>query len=374
MRICTITCHDVYNHGASLQAYALERYLTELGHTVRIIDYKPPYLSGHYRLDAVGNPKFDRPLVRQAYLLAKLPGRLALLPRKRAFDRFTAARLQLTRRYDSNEALRADPPEAEAYFAGSDQIWNPLFPNGRDPAFYLDFAPRGAIRASYAASFATDTIPPACREQMRGWLKELDAVSVRERSGAALAAQLGVEAVCVPDPVFLLEREAWEALAVPPKCGPEPYLLVYDFDRSPQLREAAQALARERGLRIYSLFPCGYADRCFRLAGPETFLGLVRGAAFVLSNSFHATAFALIFQREFAVAPRAEQINERMRDLTARLGLEGRMLARQPGTLPPISWPEVRRRLDAETARGKAYIQKVLKGGGCDEKEGTVCN
>ena len=60
MKICTITCHDVYNVGASLQAYALQTYLKSLGHDVKIIDYKPDYLSKHYRLDVVGNPKYDR--------------------------------------------------------------------------------------------------------------------------------------------------------------------------------------------------------------------------------------------------------------------------------------------------------------------------
>ena len=158
MQICTITCHDVYNAGASLQAYALQAYLKSLGHDVKIIDYKPDYLSRHYRLDIVGNPKYDKPILRQAYLLAKLPGRLRMLPRKRAFDSFTAKYLDLTRRYASNAELKADPPEADIYFAGSDQIWNPLFSNGKDPAFYLDFVRRG-IRAAYAASFAVEEFP-----------------------------------------------------------------------------------------------------------------------------------------------------------------------------------------------------------------------
>ena len=113
MKICTITCHDVYNVGASLQAYALQTYLKSLGHDVKIIDYKPDYLSKDYRLDIVRNPKYDKPLLKQAYLLATLPGRLRVLPRKKAFDSFTAKYLDLTRRYVSNEELKADPPEAD---------------------------------------------------------------------------------------------------------------------------------------------------------------------------------------------------------------------------------------------------------------------
>ena len=70
MRVNTITCHDVYNVGAALQAYALCRYLRERGHDAHIIDYKPDYLSGHYRLWGGVSPRFDRPGLRLAFNLA----------------------------------------------------------------------------------------------------------------------------------------------------------------------------------------------------------------------------------------------------------------------------------------------------------------
>ena len=363
MKICTITCHDVYNVGASLQAYALQTYLQTLGHTVRIIDYKPDYLSQHYRMDVVGNAKYDRPLLRQAYLLAKLPGRLRVLPRKQAFDRFTARYLDLTRRYASNAELKADPPQADVYLAGSDQIWNPLFPNGRDPAFYLDFVQQG-VRASYAASFAVDTFPEELRAVTAGYLRRLDAVSVRERSGLSVLASLGIHgATAVLDPVFLLERAQWAALAEPPETDGQPYLLVYDFDNSPTVRRLAERIAAERGLRIYSVFDMPYAARCFPLCGPETFLGLVEGAAFVLSNSFHATAFSVIFERPFAVVERTEKINTRMRDLTALLGLSDHMVTVESALPPDVDWPSVRCRLSAEIAHSKAYLEQVLRSG-----------
>ena len=96
MQIKTITCHDVYNHGASLQAYALQTYLESMGHSVEIIDYKPDYLSGHYRLWTVDNPIFDKPFIKQLYLLAKLPERLISLKRKSLFDEFTTKYLKLS--------------------------------------------------------------------------------------------------------------------------------------------------------------------------------------------------------------------------------------------------------------------------------------
>lgn len=76
MKIKTITCHNVYNVGASLQAYALAAYLTGLGHEVQIVDYVPEYLR-HYKLwTAVSRSAYDKPIIRQLYNLAKLPGRL----------------------------------------------------------------------------------------------------------------------------------------------------------------------------------------------------------------------------------------------------------------------------------------------------------
>lgn len=363
MKICTITCHDVYNVGASLQAYALQTYLKSLGHDVKIIDYKPDYLSKHYRLDVVGNPKYDKPFVREAYLLAKLPGRLHVLPRKKAFDSFTAKHLDLTRRYASNEELKADPPEADVFFAGSDQIWNPLFPNGKDPAFYLDFALYG-IRASYAASFAVDEFPKELHDVTAQYLHRLHHIAVRERSGLSVLKSLGIQnATTVLDPVFLLERAQWEAMAEKPERCEKPYLLVYDFDNSPAVRKLAERIAAERGLHIYSVFKLPYAERCFPLCGPETFLSLMQNAAFVLSNSFHATAFSVIFEKEFAVVERTEKINTRMRDFTAMLGLSDHMVTAETEIPDGTDWTAVRRCLKDEIDHAKAYIDEALRDG-----------
>ncbi len=360
MKICTITCHDVYNVGASLQAYALQTYLKSLGHDVRIIDYKPDYLSGHYRLDVVANPKYDKPFVRQAYLLAKLPGRLRMLPRKKVFDDFTDKYLTLTKRYTSNAELAAEPPKADVYFAGSDQIWNPLFQNGKDPAFYLNFVRQG-VRASYAASFAVDEFPQELRAVTAKYLSKFDNIAVREASGLAVLKSLGIEnAQTVLDPVFLLDKAHWEAMAKLPPKAEKPYLLVYDFDNSTAVRAQAEKIAAERGLKIYSIFNLPYAERCFELCGPEEFLGLVRQADFVLSNSFHATAFSVIFEREFAVVERTEKINTRMRDFTALLGIPEHMLRPGSAVPPEIDWNGVRGRLETEIARSKAYIDNVL--------------
>lgn len=353
LSIKTITCHDVYNVGASLQAYALSVYLQQLGHFVEIIDYKPSYLQ-HYKLWGVNNPVYNRPVLREIYNLLKLPRRLLALGerRKKNFDRFTKTYLPITKkRYSSFSQLQKDPPQADVYLAGSDQIWNTLFQNGRDPAFYLTFVPRKKVKASYAASFAVQQIEERYTDIIRRWLQGLDYISVREKSGVELAASLGVQACQVTDPVFLLSLEYWEKVAIYPQIQ-EQYVLVYDFDGNETLHREATWIAQKNGWKVWSIFPCAEADRCFYDAGPLEFIGLVHNAKIVLSNSFHATAFSIIFRRPFRVFDRQEEINTRMRDLLLSVGIQGN------GT---DSFKEVHQRLREQVESSKQYIDCVLE-------------
>lgn len=365
MKVATITCHDVYNHGASLQALALQRYVESLGCDYEIIDYKPPYLSGHYSLWQVSNGRYDRPLVKQLYMLAKLPGRLLKLPRKRAFDRFTARYLhKSSHRYNSNEELR-QYSGADLYVAGSDQIWNTIFPNGHDDAFYLEFAPASARKISYAASFATDRIYGGAEETIARRLARLDAISVRESSGLALLRELGREdGVAVCDPVFLLCRQQWLQLidGITVKA-PKDYILLYDTNRSKTVREITLALARTTGLPILSVSANrdGYARHNRNNCGPLEFARYISGARFVVSNSFHATAFAVIFNRDFFTINRRENINTRMHDFLTDLGLQNRIVTTPAGLdLAPIDFNAAELRLNRQIEFSKNFLAQQI--------------
>lgn len=329
MKICTITCHDVYNHGASLQAYALMAYLKKYGHTVEIIDYKPDYLNNHYKLLNVDNPKWEKNIfIKLSYLAVKLPMRIKGLQRKKAFDNFTSKYLKLTKkRYSSNQQLKKRPPEADAYICGSDQIWNALHKNGRDPAFYLDFVPENKIKLSYAASFATESILDEYKPLVKEKVNRLDHVSVREKSGVNILKNLGIKnAVNVVDPAFLLGEDEWNRFAE--KNYKEKYILIYDFDNSELIKKLALEIAREQDLAIYSINPTKikYADRSLKYVGPESFIALIRDASFVVSNSFHAAVFSVIYKKNFAIVNRTENINSRMQDLIDDLNLNEKLI------------------------------------------------
>ena len=364
MKIKTITCHDVYNHGASLQAYALQTYLSSLGHDVEIIDYKPDYLSNHYNLWSVSNPVFDKLIVKQLYLLAKLPGRLFALRRKRKFDEFSQKYLRLTsKQYHSNEELKTNPPRVDVFIAGSDQIWNTLFRNGRDAAFYLDFAPKGAKRVAYAASFATKDVVEEYKPFVCEMLQGFDSISLRERISLPLLESLGRnDGVAVSDPVFLLSKEQWNNI-LPTFSTEEKYLLVYDTENSKKLKDIAQSIAKERKLKIFNISGSrkSYVDKDLWASSPIDFVQLIRDAEYVISNSFHATAFSLIFHREFCVVNRSEAINERMLSLLEQYGLQERLITDiAKGLLSSIDYSKVQPKIEQDIEASKQYLRDAI--------------
>ena len=138
-KILTITCHKVYNHGASLQQFALLEYLRLQGFEAQTINYKPYYFHNHFNYFAISNPKFEKNLIlRSLYILLKFPSRFAQRKRKVKFDAFENNNFKiLAKEYFSNNDLKKDLPQADAYICGSDQIWNSYFENGSVVFFLL---------------------------------------------------------------------------------------------------------------------------------------------------------------------------------------------------------------------------------------------
>ena len=228
MKIKTLTTYNVYNYGASLQAYALMTYLSQLGHDVEIINYQPEYLTRKYNYKWV-NPesKMSRyALTRVVYRILKFLQRQTTLANKRLFDNFTHHMLhETTQLYHTFDELQKNPPEADVYIVGSDQIWNIFYEAGRDPAFYLEFVRTGR-RASYAASFSYIDIDEENRERIALSLSKFDAVSVREYHGIDLLRTMGLDGTWVLDPVFLLSVDQCKKLMKPMNETDEPNLFI----------------------------------------------------------------------------------------------------------------------------------------------------
>lgn len=383
MKIKTITCHDVYNSGASLQAYALMKYLEKKGNEVEIINYKPDYLNNHYKLGAIANPKYEKNLMlKMIYLILKFPGRVLELNTKKKYDEFRDNYLKITkRRYVSNYELKRSIPDADVYICGSDQIWNSKFNNGKDPAFYLDFVPQEKIRASYAASFATEEIDNELKEITKERIKKLDFIGVREVSALNILEDLGVgRGIQVMDPVFLLSKEEWINMTYEIDKR-EKYIFVYDFDGNELIKEVTLKLAKEKNLKIYTVFKSNYSDKVIKNMGPIDFISYIKNAEFIISNSFHGTAFSIIFERQFVVVNRKESINTRMRDLLSILKIENKLINENynfNNLINKVNYKEVNKYVNERLEISKAYLDRVTSSKAKleerDEEENIVCD
>ena len=373
MKIKTITCHDVYNYGSSLQAYALMKCLEDFGHDVEIINYKPYYLTTRYNFWYIEGQSRYRDLCNKSkfihllYALKNYPVRYKTIGRKSPFDQFRNKYLKITdRRYATNEELKTNPPTADLFITGSDQVWNSVMLLGRDPAFFLDFVPEGFMRASYASSFGESSIVESYKSFTRVMLEKLSHISVRETTGLKILKTIDIKnAIQALDPVFLLSRQQWESIIK--KEHTEKYLLVYDFIHDPAIEQAARKIAAEKGWKIYSINDereLSYAHKNISNAGPLEFMEFIKSSQMVISNSFHGTAFSIIFEKEFYVFNLATLNNSsRMSDLLSLVDLSHRHISskEQMQLTERIDYSKVKQRLYVHRAHSYSYLDKVLK-------------
>ena len=368
MKIKTITCHDVYNYGASLQAYALQQYLISLGQDVEIIDYKPDYMRVHYNFWYVPSNShyYQKAMASRVFRFILCcyfaPARYATYGRKLKFDKFTKKWLHLTRRYNSYEELVKYPPEADLYIAGSDQIWNCNLQNGKDPSYFLQFGDRNVKRISYAASFAIPEIPDKYKQQISMWLRTFESISVRERTGVKILESLNAKGTVVIDPVFLLEKSDWDRFCNKEKTHfRNKYILVYDLYLDDQrLQKEAKRLAMRDRLKIVAvdaLSRCTYADYNVSNAGPEEFVRLIANSEYVVTNSFHATAFSIIFNKKFSVYYKYSNIS-RIYDILSAVGLEGQLNAISPNY--DFDWDKVMDKMNIMKEQSYKFIISKL--------------
>lgn len=362
MKVGILTCHDVFNPGSSLQAYALSRYIAEHGAEVQIIDYKPDYMYRLIDLMSVESAKWQKSILhRWAYRIRLLPYRLSLLPKFFRYRRFNRKYLPLTRRqYRTIDDLK-QIKDYDALVCGSDQIWASVKNQcGEDPAFYLDFVP-GAKKIAYAASFGAATISKKGAQCITEYLPAFSAISVRENSGCHILDKHGFQAQQVLDPVFLMDRSFWESLCVAPDEKLGNFVFVYGYDSSHNLEELGAEYASQRGMRVISLKP----GSKFALGGPENFLWLIKNSKMVITSSFHAIAFSMIFETPFsAVQTGNAALFERILSILELTGLQGRLWHQDCDIdhLPPADYDRCRSILASARADSAKFLMGALYG------------
>lgn len=343
MKTYTITCHKVYNYGASLQAFALQHFLKETGIDNEILNYLPKWMTSDYKLviddlfeisdESRYKDIFDKfKIVKLAYAINKLFNfyirRHRQRGRRNAFDDFDKEYLSVTKIFSSYEELLNEKwKPSDVFITGSDQVWNTRLRNGKDPSFFLKFAPAINKKISYAASFGISQLQDEFVDPIKNYLKDFYWISIREKTGLKILEDLGYSKCDkVLDPVFLLNSNIWRSIEKPIAATlPREYILVY-LGGDSSMVEFAKKLSKDTKLPIVGIEDSKrirYADVSLSDVGPCEFLSLVDNAYYVIAGSFHATAFSLIFNKEF-YAFNKESGSSRIRDLLLELSLEER--------------------------------------------------
>lgn len=353
-RVYTLTCTWAESYGAVLQAFALARAINSLGFDARIINYQPPY-----------------------DLTSRARRALARIYRPKFMDFLRDSRLLTDARYRDLSELRRARLRGGAFVVGSDQVWNcTKYANGKDDAMFLDFADDGARRVSYAASLAMPEVPADQAARYKRLLDEFDAVSVREATGIEALRAIGVDAQVVVDPVYLLGRDEWGQLAAKGSrnFAQEKYVLVVCLEQRESVYEYARRQADRLGVPLYSLSngPRAFkkharVDRNFRELSVYDYLSIVRGAEAIVTDSFHAMSFSLIFNRDVSVMLRGDTGDARMVDLLGELGVDNRVADPASVHEERIDFGAVNEAIKQKVDAGMDFLQSSLKGLPCGE-------
>jgi hypothetical protein len=321
VKTATITYHSAHNFGAVLQAYALQQKLIQLGYENEIINLRTKQSIVAY--------KIFKPIKNIKALLVNLISFLKYFSLSRGYVRFELFidEMQKTKLFHTYEELVQNPPKADVYICGSDQIWNVT--NFVNKAFFLRFGTKGVKKISYAASLGTSTIKEDKKDVFREMLSGIDCVGVRETTAKYLLKnEYNIDAQVNIDPVFLLSKDKWQLISKKPNIK-KPYLLVYSLYNPPLLNKTLKAIKELYNLEVVVISSLGvtkvYYDTLICDAGPEEFLGLIENATAVVASSFHGTAFSVILEKPFlsVVNP---VLGSRIVDLLETLGLKDRVL------------------------------------------------
>jgi hypothetical protein len=357
MRIGIITQPLTTNYGGILQNYALQEVLRGMGHEPWTVDYNKyswwNWADAMWRYIAhrILGHKAKRPLTPMEVRRNETPLR-----------RFVCENIALTKpRTRLVEGRVVKKYDVQALVAGSDQCWRPGY-NKRVEKCFLDFAAGWDVRRiAYAASFGTDKWEFSEKQTnaCSALAKKFDGISVREVSGVGLCKKyLGVNAVHVLDPTLLLRKEDYCKLcdSVPVQ---EPFVFAYILDESPAKIDDIKTFAQRKELPYF-----------IKSAGPnvqpddtvELWLSYFRDAAFVITDSFHGTAFSINFNKDFYVYANAHRGNSRFESLLGLVGLEERMIESLPENEEAINWSEVNRKLDAERDNSMRWLTGAIGG------------
>lgn len=363
--IITFHCSD--NFGAMLQAYGLKKYLCNNGIDANIVPYEPLFMIGrHWWIPYIPTGDF-----LECIRNVKWGWKMHLCMKKDFFK----ARCNMgyfRKKYLTEKGHRKIHFDFQLnrlsypyYIVGSDQIWNPDITCGLRKVYFGAFKNKQKKKViAYGASLGRDFLDAQYDKKFSELITHVDAISVREESAIPYIKRFCKGNVrSVLDPVFLLEKGEWMRIENLPII--EGYILVYVTEYNKELVNYVKKLSKDKRLSIMELkTDMGGVDSGFQIddtAGPAEFLGYVHKADYVVTNSFHAVAFSLIYQKKFLAFPHTSR-NARLDNMLKIHGLERRLWqeGKEMQIDSPIDWGEVKRKTTENVRASIDYLMEHL--------------
>lgn len=342
--------HDKKNYGGILQAYALVEIIHQAGYCVEQIplrwygkndnvSFKSKVKkfcrkSIYKKIRTIGRLLLKKPFVkiRDGYVSSRREQISNIPIRSEAFRAFRDGIPHNQKVYD-NTNIAEVVSQYDCFITGSDQVWNMLW---YYPEYFLDFVPKGIPKFSYAASVSMSTLNDEQKEIFRKSLTDYQAVSVREMETVDLLSDLSpVPVEWVLDPTLLLTEEDWLTVSTKERRVGQEYIFCFFLTNDKIGHKLAKEFSQRTGLVIvnlphmndaYKKQDVNFGDIDLYDVTPNDFLGLIRDAKYVFTDSFHVTVFSNIFRRNYFIVNRIESsgMDTRIRSLLSLFGTEER--------------------------------------------------
>lgn len=368
MKISVITMQNVYNYGSALQSYATEKYFADKGYEVEFVNYYPNQMKryGSVRQIYTDALAFHKNKIKSLIIaFCKYPSVKVL---KKSFKPFSRKYFKLSEKFESKQAILNNPPQADIYCTGSDQVWNNTWDKNFDGAYFLDFAPKNKKKIAFSASFGRDDIPQEELAPVKDLLEEYSAISVREESGIEILRNIkNPVKACVLDPTFMLTRHEWLKLSCPVRK--KGYILVYKLHEDSITSEIAAEIAKKTGKQVIRLstdylkrINCGKTIMAPKV---EEFISYIANADLVVTDSFHATAFSINLNVPF-ISVKWRMFNDRIDTILKTTELQQRGVSNIEQALEvfanPIDFERVNRLIEDERKKTDEFMIAALRG------------
>ena len=316
------------NYGAALQAYALKEFLELTYNNVKVymVDY---YHDREYSIFETQSNSFFKRMVKKGFIL--LPY-FEIKRRNNRHSIFNESYLNQERFLYQGGKEFDKLPEYDIYLTGSDQVFN-INSNRYLLLFFQQFKRQG-VQAAYAPSFGQSVFTKAERDRIKDLTKGFDYLSCREKDGAEMLSQVhGKDVPCVIDPTLLLTADQWNSMLKVPDTN-DKYLLVYDLNGGVPMLNIARKVAADKGLKLYCItrhpdisFIYKGFDKVIFDAGPREFVGYFAKASYVITDSFHGTAFSITYRKPFNTYIALPKAGQRIYSLLDMCNLKNRIIS-----------------------------------------------